>query len=234
MQTARPTDKGMQVGAPPLCLEQQRHINKSHLQRRLLGSFLFVCLLLSTPTSARLNPIQGSRPLVITTDCGADMDDQWAIAHASIAPELKLLAIIGNFAPKPHNLASEQTITCAHRVLQAIRRGPAIAFYKGADRSLPNRALPVRNEGVQAIIRLARNHSRQNRLVVLGLGPVTDIASALLIDPQLANRIEVVALAFDKYPEGGDGWNVRNDVKRLENFARFSDADYRCFRHCRT
>jgi inosine-uridine nucleoside N-ribohydrolase len=63
------------------------------------------------------------------------------------------------------------------------------------------------------MLRLARNHSRQNRLIVLGLGPVTDIASALLTDPKLADRIEVVALAFDKYPEGGDGWNVRNDVR---------------------
>jgi inosine-uridine nucleoside N-ribohydrolase len=41
---------------------------------------------------------------------------------------------------------------------------------------------------------------------------VTDIASALLIDPKIADRIEVVALAFDNYPKGGDGWNVRNDI----------------------
>jgi purine nucleosidase len=192
---------------------KQGLINRSPLQRRLLGIFLFVCLLLLAPSSARSSPIQGSRPLVITTDCGADMDDQWAIAHASIAPELKLLAIVGNFAPKPHNLASAQTTTCAHRVLEAVRRESGIAHYRGADRSLPNGAFPVRNAGVRAIIRLAKNHSRQNRLIVLGLGPVTDIASALLMEPQLADRIEVVALAFDKYPEGGDGWNVRNDVR---------------------
>jgi inosine-uridine nucleoside N-ribohydrolase len=203
----------MQVGAPPLCQMKQGLINRSPLQRRLLGIFLFVCLLLLAPSSARSSPIQGSRPLVITTDCGADMDDQWAIAHASIAPELKLLAIVGNFAPKPHNLASAQTTTCAHRVLEAVRRESGIAHYRGADRSLPNGAFPVRNAGVRAIIRLAKNHSRQNRLIVLGLGPVTDIASALLMEPQLADRIEVVALAFDKYPEGGDGWNVRNDVR---------------------
>jgi purine nucleosidase len=141
------------------------------------------------------------------------MDDQWAIAHASLSPELKLLAIIGNFAPKPHNLASAQTTTCAHQVLQVVGRGSAIALYRGADRSLSSRAFPVRNAGVRAIIRLAKNHSPQNRLIVLGLGPVTDIASALLIEPHLADRIEVVALAFDKYPEGGDGWNVRNDVR---------------------
>jgi inosine-uridine nucleoside N-ribohydrolase len=179
----------------------------------LLGIFFLASLLLLEPAAAGSKPIQGARPLVITTDCGADIDDQWAIAHASLARELKLLAIIGNFAPKPHNLASAQTTTCAQRVLQAIGRGPGIGLYRGADRSLANRAFPVRNAGVRAIIRLAKNHSPQNRLIVLGLGPVTDIASALLIEPLLADRIEVVALAFDKYPEGGDGWNVRNDVR---------------------
>ena len=66
---------------------------------------------------------------------------------------------------------------------------------------------------VRAILRLAANHSRQDRLIVLGMGPATDIASALLIEPRLADRIEVVALAFDRYPEGGDGWNVRNDIR---------------------
>jgi hypothetical protein len=109
----------MQVGAPPLS-QKQGLINRSQLQRRLLGIFLLIGLLLLAPSAARSNPIQRSRPLVITTDCGVDMDDQWVIAHASLAPELKLLAIIGNFAPKPHNLASTQTTTCAHQVLEVV------------------------------------------------------------------------------------------------------------------
>jgi inosine-uridine nucleoside N-ribohydrolase len=166
-------------------------------------------LLLIVPSSTWAKP----RALVITTDCGADMDDQWAIAHASLAPELKLLAVIGNFAPEPHNLVSGQTTDCARRVLKVVGRARGIRLYRGADRALPNGAVPARNEGVGAILRLARNHSRQNRLIVLGMGPVTDIASALLIEPRLADRIEVVALAFDRYPEGGDGWNVRNDIR---------------------
>ena len=47
---------------------------------------------------------------------------------------------------------------------------------------------------------------------MLAFGPVTDIASAILAAPGIADRIEVVALAFDRYPQGGDGWNVRNDA----------------------
>ena len=211
-RTAQSNERRMQVGAPALGQKKHDFFNRAQLQKKLLGILFLACLPLVEPSVAHPNSIQRPRPLVITTDCGADMDDQWAIAHASLAPELKLLAVIGNFAPKPHNLSSEQTTACAHRVLQVVRRVSKVALYRGADHSLPNRVLPLRSAGVQAILRLARNHSRKNRLMVLGLGPVTDIASALLIDPQLENRIEVVALAFDNYPKGGDGWNVRNDI----------------------
>jgi purine nucleosidase len=174
---------------------------------------ILVCLLLLVPSSTLAQPTQGSSALVITTDCGADMDDQWAIAHASLAPELRLLAVIGNFAPKPHDLGSRQTTDCARQALEEVGRARGIRLYRGADRSLQNREVRAPNAGVRAILRLAANHSRRNRLIVLGMGPATDIASALLIEPRLADRIEVVALAFDRYPEGGDGWNVRNDFR---------------------
>jgi inosine-uridine nucleoside N-ribohydrolase len=45
------------------------------------------------------------------------------------------------------------------------------------------------------------------------IGAATDAASALLIDPSLADRITIVAMAFDTWPEGHDPWNVKNDVK---------------------
>ena len=53
------------------------------------SGLILVCLLLLAPSSTLAQPTQGSSALVITTDCGADMDDQWAIAHASLAPELR-------------------------------------------------------------------------------------------------------------------------------------------------
>jgi inosine-uridine nucleoside N-ribohydrolase len=45
----------------------------------------------------------------------------------------------------------------------------------------------------------------------VSLGPATDIAEAILLDPGIVERVEVIAMAFDSWPEGGDPWNVRND-----------------------
>jgi inosine-uridine nucleoside N-ribohydrolase len=45
----------------------------------------------------------------------------------------------------------------------------------------------------------------------LVIGAATDTASALLVDPHLADRIEIVAMAFRQWPAGGDNFNVVND-----------------------
>lgn len=148
--------------------------------------------------------------VVITTDCGADMDDQWAIAHTALSPRIRTLAVIGNFVPD--KLRGADTAQCARQALAAVGRLAGIPVHAGADGRLKDRATPIRNRGVDALIRLSKRFSPGHRLVVIGLGPVTDIASAVLIDPTVVRRIAVVALAFDSYPGGGDGWNVRNDV----------------------
>ena len=170
---------------------------------------LWACLI---PLAANATDLPNPTPIVITTDCGADMDDQWAIAHAALSPELRVLAVIGNFAPEPHNLDGTDTARCIRQALRSISRFPDIPVYEGADGPLQDRGTPMRSLGVDYLVRLSRGFSPEHRLAVLGFGPGTDIASAILIDPTMAERIEVVALAFDGYPEGGDGWNVRNDA----------------------
>src|SRR3954470_6022355 len=151
-------------------------------------------------------------PVVITTDCAAAMKDQWAIAHAALSPHLRPLAVIGNFAPAPHDLHGADTAECAREALAAVGRLAAVPVDEGADGPLRDRATPARNRGVDDLIRLSEGFSPDHRLTVLAFGPATDIASAVLAEPAVASRVEVAALAFDHYPQGGDGWNVRNDV----------------------
>ena len=172
-----------------------------------LGLALFLI-----PGPAAATEPSSPAPVVITTDCGADMDDQWAIAHAALSPRIATLAVIGGFAPEPHHLGSADTARCARQALASVDRLAGIPVHEGAGAPLPDRATPVRSEGAEQLIRLSGGFSPVRRLLVLGLGPVTDLASAILADPGTADRIEVVALAFDRYPQGGDGWNVRNDA----------------------
>jgi inosine-uridine nucleoside N-ribohydrolase len=174
----------------------------------MLKTLLATLVILITVAACALEPT----PVVVTTDCGADMDDQWALAHAALSPQLRTLAVITSFAPEPHNLGSADTAQCAREAMGVAAPLAEIPVHKGADRPLRDRMTPSPNQGVDRLLELARAFSRERRLLVLAFGPATDIASALLLDPTLAERIEVVALAFDRYPEGGDGWNVRSDI----------------------
>jgi inosine-uridine nucleoside N-ribohydrolase len=58
---------------------------------------------------------------------------------------------------------------------------------------------------------MSRRYSPTRRLTVIALGAATDVASALLLDPGAADRIEIEAVGFDGWPRGGDPWNVKND-----------------------
>ena len=57
------------------------------------------------------------------------------------------------------------------------------------------------------IIEKSRKHWHRNRMVVVLLGAATDVALALSRDDRVEDSIEIVAAAFDKWPEGGDTGN---------------------------
>ena len=151
-------------------------------------------------------------PLVLTTDCGAEVDDQWALAHLALSPEVDLKGIVTTHAPTLAPPAAETSARAADALLDLIgpaARPPVIA---GSSRPLEGDT-PRPNAGVEFLIDQARARSADDRLVVVVLGAATDVASALLIDPTLADRIKIVAMGFDRWPEGRDPWNVKNDVR---------------------
>jgi inosine-uridine nucleoside N-ribohydrolase len=61
------------------------------------------------------------------------------------------------------------------------------------------------------LLRLSGDFSESRRLIVFAIGAGTDVASAILKDPSIANRITLVAMGFEDWPGGGDFFNVKND-----------------------
>jgi purine nucleosidase len=160
--------------------------------------------------SSLTSRLPARRPVLLSTDCGCEMDDQWALALLARAPALELLGVVGAHAP---GLTSTAAAEHAREVLRQMNRTDSLPVVAGAPGAMAVEATPVESEGTGLILREARRFSAQSRLAVLVIGSATDIASALLLDPALAERIEVVAVGFDRWPEGGDPFNVRNDVR---------------------
>lgn len=154
------------------------------------------------------------RPIVLTTDCGVEMDDQWAIAHMVLAPEFDVRAIVTTHSGKNRALTAPEAEDSARKAADLLRQIPLRLrpdVIAGSSVPLPSRT-PLRNPGVERILTESRKFSPKNRLTVVVIGAATDTASALLADPTLSQRIEVIAMGFHAWPQGGKEFNVENDL----------------------
>ena len=162
--------------------------------------------------SATLGAMPADRkPVVLTTDIGAEVDDQWTLTHLVLSPELELKGVVTTHAP---NLAAPGAETSAGYARELVAKLPAKLrppVFVGSSKALPDASRPLANPGVDFLIEQARGKTTDTRLTVVVLGAATDVASALLTDPTWGDRVTLVAMGFNGYPQGGDPWNVKND-----------------------
>ena len=151
------------------------------------------------------------RPVLLSTDCGADMDDQWALAHLALHPDLRLVGVITSHSPILLKPSSETTARIARHLLDELRLHELPPVVAGASEPLASAVAPRPSAASAFLLTESRAYSPANRLTVALIGHATDVASALLEDPTLADRITIVAMGFKDYVKGGDEWNIIHD-----------------------
>ena len=151
------------------------------------------------------------KPVVLTTDIGTEVDDQFALAHLVLSPEIDLKGIVTTHAPNLTAPAAESSAAFAKALVDKLPGKNHPPILPGSSKPLPNASKPLPNAGVDFLIEQAKGRTAENRLTVLVIGAATDVASALLTDPTWADRVSLVAMGFNSYPAGGDPWNVKND-----------------------
>lgn len=138
------------------------------------------------------------------------MDDQWAIAHLVLNPRTNLLGIVTTHTPYQTAQRSAEVAQDVLRHLPVAEKPPVIP---GSSTPLESVDKPQRNEGIDFIIETARQYSSHQPLTLLTIGAATDAASALLLEPSIAERIRMVSMAFHSVEGGGREFNVQNDPK---------------------
>lgn len=152
---------------------------------------------------SRLELPQGKVRIVLDTDTFNEVDDQFAIAYALLSPEkIQLEAIYA--APFMNALASnpkdgmEKSYEEIFRVLETINYSGKDFVFKGADAFLPECNQPVLSSAVENLIQLAMG-TNETPLFVVSIAAPTNVASALLVEPRIAQRIVVVWLGGHPY-----------------------------------
>ncbi|WP_435018906.1 nucleoside hydrolase [Tundrisphaera sp. TA3] len=151
------------------------------------------------------------RPVVLTTDIGAEVDDQWALVHLALLPGIDLKGIVTTHSPSLPAPAAEGAARIAREWLARLPEGRRPPVLAGSNRPLFSKEATASNPGVDFLLEQARGRTPADRLTVIVLGAATDVASALRIDPAWADRVTIVAMGFNEWDIGGDVWNVKND-----------------------
>ena len=158
-------------------------------------------------------------PAVLDTDTYNEIDDQFALSYALLAKEtIDLQAVIAapfsnaRAATPGEGMHKSYDEIC--RILAIFGKNPDGFVWKGSTVYLQDRRTPVESEGARRIIELAHAAAAQGRkLRVLAIGAITNVASALLLDPGIAHEIEIVWLGGNEIShEGNNEFNLRQDV----------------------
>ncbi len=145
----------------------------------------------------RLSPPTGTVRMVLDTDTYNEIDDQFAVVHALLSPDR--LNVEALYAAPFFNSRSTGPADGMQKSYDEIFRlldrldWPADDFvYRGSTAYLSDEETPVGSAAAEDLIQRAL--SSDEPLYVVAIGAITNVASALLMHPELVQRIVVVWL----------------------------------------
>ncbi|WP_197491072.1 SGNH/GDSL hydrolase family protein [Planctomyces sp. SH-PL62] len=142
----------------------------------------------------------GSTPprVYIDTDLAAEVDDSFAVYRALIAPEFHVvgLSTIGWEGPLdfPTNTRASQKMS--EEMLGLLKLEDRISHPIGAPNPMPAASTPVDSPAARDIIAKAKETPAGQKLQVFVLGCYTNVASALLLDPSITDKLTVHVMGF--------------------------------------
>jgi len=170
----------------------------------------------------RLEPPKGKIRLVLDTDTYNEIDDQFALSYAYLSKEkLELEAVYAApFFNDRSNSAGdgmEKSYQEILRLLKMLGKSPEGFAYRGSDRYLEDISRPVQSEAVLDLIKKAMASAPGDPLYVVTVGCITNIASAILIEPKIIENIVVVWLGGNSidWPHQKE-FNLKQDVKAAQ------------------
>lgn len=150
--------------------------------------------------------------LIINTDAKNEADDQYAIVHALLTPKFIIKNIIAaHFGTWRTENSMEESYAEIKKVLSLMDMEDKISVSKGAAHELQDESTPKITEGAKFIIEEAMKEDPLP-LFAIFLGPLTDMASAYLMEPKIADKLTVIWIGGGVWPEGHHEFNLGNDV----------------------
>lgn len=203
-------------------------------------SIIFFAFLISIQVFAQKQKVW------LDSDTGNEMDDLYAIVRLLKEPSVDVVGLSSAHFNNPDLLVFEKwnaydtkglnTLEDSQRLNELILSTMGLSHIphpKGADRQI-GRAWggqePRDSPAAQAIIALAKSMPENEKLDILTLGALTNVASAVILAPEILPKIRVYALGA-KYNQTTRAWsknefNIRNDLNAFDYLLDLSGLDF--------
>ena len=179
-----------------------------------LWKWVFIFLLILSQSNSFS---QNKLPVILDADTGNEVDDLYAISRALIEPNWDILALNATQWQTSH-WAIPESMENSHRINQVIlgyldlsvktRRGGAARMYDWGDKAQHSAAS-------YEIIKQAKSMKAGQKLTVIALGALTNVASAIYIDPAIESKIKLYWL--------GTSYDFENEVITTIDFNSIMD-----------
>lgn len=149
--------------------------------------------------------------VITNTDAKNEADDQYAIVHTLLSPRFDNVGVIAaHFGERRTKNSMKESYDEVALLLDLMGFDKSF-LVSGAPHAIPDEDTPVPSDGARMIIEEAMKES-DSPLFVTFLGPLTDMASAYLMEPRIADRLTCIWIGGGIYPEGGQEFNLSNDI----------------------
>lgn len=137
--------------------------------------------------------------MVLDTDTFNEIDDQFAVVYAMKSPESVTVEAF-YAAPFYNDLSSgpkdgmEKSYNELLKIAGHLPEMAGIPVHRGSEGYLPGAETPVESAAARDLVERAMASSEEDPLYVVAIGAITNVASAILMEPRIIERIVVVWL----------------------------------------
>ena len=141
--------------------------------------------------------------VISDNDYSGDPDGLVQLAHHALSTSVELVAVIGSHLavgdPFDPSGRSAQNAAAAARTVLDLAGRPDVRVVAGSEVALLDATTPHRSAGAQAIVDAAMADSDRPLYVACGAG-LTELASAYLLEPRIAQRLTAVWIGGPEHP----------------------------------
>ena len=148
-----------------------------------------------------------SRPrirVVVDNDLGGDPDGLVQLAHHALSPSVDLRLVIGSHLrpgdPFDPSDTTADNAAALGRELLALAGRDDVPVLAGSNVGLTDRRTPIRSAAAEALVAEAMREDVDTPLYVCAGAGLTEVASAWLIEPRIAERLTLVWIGGPEHP----------------------------------